>query len=459
MNTLRNVVLWVMMVMGVAGCREASSVAPDTSSIRIERITTEVWPGKPLTIEGTNLDRLSGSGQIVFYDRQNVRIPIRLVFGSTAVTCTVPVAVRSGRVKIVGGDGRVVVDTVLRVYGDYRWMTGMPQGLIWNQRLDGRMAGLSLLDTRGNGLSFVQDQFDPDIRTVPHGTGEYCWVIYDSTARLYHPTRTSVVIRRPVIELGKIGETPSAIVNHYEQKAGETIRLRSANDVYDRKVLSTEDAVGVSLSGMRAGRYRAEVVNGSVAEAIDGEIIVNVQIPDAGETFATPFRIDLSIGVTARVTEVRTDRYGDTHIDTSTKPVGIDMRYLFERCVIHRISQNSYSVAGQYDLGGMRYYRLSGTLIVDERTISTNLQLHGDGVSYDRPDRRHYIALKKRPYVRLDDGSLEVRIDGVDLVRSGEYGYTYEESGGHNAYSYRITESPIAGSATGRVLLALDLGR
>jgi len=119
MGTLRNVVLWVMVAAGVVGCREMRwPVEPGSEEIIIRTITTDVQRGGAFSIEGQNLDRLAGQGQVVFYEGQNIRLPMQLVIGNSLFGCMLPDSVRSGRVRIEDRDGSVLMDTLLNVYGD-----------------------------------------------------------------------------------------------------------------------------------------------------------------------------------------------------------------------------------------------------------------------------------------------------------------------------------------------------
>lgn len=395
MEALRNLVVWLLVAAGMAGFREMKwPVEPESGEIVIRTITTDVQRGGAFSIEGQNLGRLAGSGWVVFYGHQNIRLPMQLVIGNTLFGCVLPDSVRSGRVQIVDRDGVVVMDTLLNVYGDFMGLNAcLLQSTLWNQRLWIR-DGIEpiLIDQNSRRYSWIRHPSEKYAWIAPRCVGFYRFVKYDSRSGLYYHLSPGMRLERPVLEQGQPDDR-TALITRYAWADGERIRLRSQDHVYEREMEWRNHRIGISLIDMQPGRYTAEIVTDTTADAIGGEIVIPMPGQEGRDVIRSWIRIRGSYTMGLNITTDYISRNGERDRDSVTKDTIMDIHCEFNGCTIERISLDTFLLDG---VGQAGEWSIKGVLVKNGQTFTTNLILQ-DGAGGGIRTQVHALRLRQWP--------------------------------------------------------------
>lgn len=423
---VRNVLWLLTMVMVMYGCKEAQPAGPGIDDVTIYEVRTDVNPDNVFLVRGTNLYVLSDVGYLVCYGQghKDIRIPMKLIFGETSFSCILPDSVRSGRVKIVDGSEKVLMDTVLRIYGSYNnELAWLPSDLVWNQGVEikGSMMPV-LVDQDMHHHALIAHPSKPGTWTIPHRTGQCRWVIYDASTLLYHAARTLVKIPRPRIGMERIGASDIVVVKDYVPLENERVRLTSARQTYEQAVYQYAGNVVVSMAGMEAGDYRAGVGSADDYQEFDGEVAIHDSLE--GEK-PPPSSISIGGRHVVRLQTIHVAITDDaTRADTSRGTDYVSFSYALERCTLERLSKDVVRINGQEQATGS--VTVSGTIVRDGDRLTTDLTFTDEG-SDGIYTKRHRVRLKQRPCTVGPDGLVEVVIGDEDFVGTGEYYYDGRE--------------------------------
>lgn len=464
MEALRNLVVWLLMAAGMAGCREMKwPVEPESGEIVIRTITTDVQRGGAFSIEGQNLGRLAGNGWVVFYDHQNIRLPMRLVIGNTLFGCVLPDSVCSGRVMVVDGRGNTVVDTALYVYGDslavYEQplpLEPLPGSVVWNQRLPDMMERCRFVDVNGTRHDALPDPRSPSTYVVPPIHGAFSWIVYDAKEKLYHRTNRNVVVKRPEVEILTLGTRPAASVKYVGERLEDWhIRLRSKDGEFIRPVIRIDERMYypvVLLDGIPSGSYDVDVIAKNYERTLEQKLNIN-------ETASTPLMADMTIQLSMPVQIVASEWAMDE--DGASREI---RRYLKDTIVT--IDESFQWVV---------YRRTTDTIVFSRANgFSTSWEpggggiiLNGDRSSFTIQMKRFsgyegshvQVMLRNRPYTLSADGRMVFAVQGDDLFASREIEYWCQRFFGAGVGMDRIVEKAVACAepALLRVELTLDI--
>lgn len=438
MATLRNVMLWVMMVIGVAGCREMMwPVEPGSGGIVIRTITTDVQHGGTFSIEGQNLDRLAGQGRVVFYEGQNIRLPIQLVIGTTLFGCILPDSVRSGRVRVEDGGGSILMDTLLNVYGDSMALNpSLLQSMLWNQRI-WMKEGIEpmLVDQSSKCYRWARHPYENHAWIAPHCVGYYRFVRYDSRSGLYHHLSPGMRLERPVIVQTQSGNH-TALITRYVRAEGERIRLRSQDHIYERDMQGLGSQYIISLAGMQAGRYTAEVVTDTTADEIGGELTITTPVPEGRGLAYSWIVIRESVAMKLNVTTDYLAGNGERDRDSATRDTVIDIYKEINGCTLDRVSGDTFRFDG---IDGEGRWSIQGVLVMKGRMLTANLILQ-DGADGRARTEAHTLRLKQWPFTQGQDGVVEVGMPSR-AINEDEYDCLYSCTKTTQHFSYTEVKS------------------
>lgn len=447
-------ILWSLMVaVMMYGCKEAQPAGPGTDDIVIYEVKTDVNPDRVFLVRGANLYTLSDVGYVVCYGRGHgdIRIPMKIVFGETSFSCILPDSVRSGRVKVVDGAGKALMDTVLRIYGGYsNELARLPVDLVWNQSIQvkGNMMPV-LVDQNMFHHALVAHPSKPGTWLVPHRTGSCRWVVYDTTTQLYLSARTLVKIPRPKIDMVGRGADVVVVVKDYLPLETEKIKLISAQRIYEQETYWNGGDVAISMAGVDAGRYRVGVGDSDDYREFDGEVVIDDPLEGDGKPRPTSIDIKGRHQVVLETVSV-TSANGETDVDTNKRADNIPFSCSIEQCTLERVSKNVFRVSGQAWAAGSVI--VSGTIMRDSSRLTTDLIITEENL--DRTHmKRHLIKLRKRPYTTNPDGFVEVVIGDEDFVRTGEYYYDGLETVSTQTYTQERVTKVISGGGPGNGLV------
>jgi len=448
-------ILWLLTIaVMMYGCKEAQPAGPGAGDVVIYEVKTDVNPDRVFLVRGTNLYVLSDVGSVVCYEQGHgdIRIPMKIVFGETSFSCILPDSVRSGRIKVVDGSGKALMDTVLRIYGDYSSeLAWLPSDLVWNQSIQVRGSMMPVLvDQDMHHHTLIAHPSRPGTWLIPHRTGSFRWVGYDTTTRLYHAARTLVKIPRPGIGMVSIDNNDVMAIKDYVSLEGERIKLISASHTYEREMHQYAGNVIVSMIGMDVGRYHAEVGGGGEYQKLDGEVSIDKLPGEDHELSST--RIEISgrhmVGLrTITVTMVD----NEPQIDTSSGSQILSFLYRIEQCTLERMSHNVFQIRGQTQADSS--VSLYGTIVKEDNSLITDLTFteEGPGQAYTK---QHRVKLRRRPYTIDPNGLVEIVIGDEDFVRTGEYYYSGRETTSTPTLRQEKTENVTEG---GRFLNSLTM--
>lgn len=421
MKTLWNAVLSLMVVASVAGCRETTlPVEPGPEGIVIRTITTDIQRGGTFSIEGQNIDRLAAQGQIVFYEGQNIRLPMQLVIGNSLFGCILPDTVRSGRVRVEDENGSVLMDTLLNVYAD--WIEQHPsllQSVSWNQqRWIGNGIEPILIDHGSRHFPLIRRP-NENVWIAPHYVGYHRFVRYDSGSGLYHHLSPGLLFERPVLVQAHPG-SHTALITRYVRADGERIRLRSQDHSYERDMQGLGSQYVISLADMQPGHYTAEVVTDTTADEIEGDLVINTFLPEHRGLAYSWIVIRGAVAMRLNVVTDYIANNGERDRTSVTRDTVIDIYVEMKGCTLDRISGDTFRFDGMDD-GGR--WNIQGVLVKNGQTLTTNLTLK-DGPGGGIYAQVHTLRLKQWPFTQGQGWVIEVGMPGR-TIDEDEYNCFY----------------------------------
>jgi len=426
MNRYTPLRIWYLIAVTsiLCACTDASTVGSVANGMVVIRtITTDVSIGGTFRIQGDNLAVLVADGVLVCYGGQDIRVPIRSVLEDGGdIVWQVPDSLRTGRMKIVNGSGAVVIDTILRVYGEAMVPSALPTWAKWNQRLEERLARCRFQDRNGKVYDAIPIPANPSVYVVPPISGIFTWVVYDEANGLYHRTATSVDIKQPEVRPASRGLRPSAYVDHIAVPIGKcSLRLRGQNATFVRQMTildSLAGYVGIRLDGIPFGSYDVDVMTDSYEAPLDHRLRI-----DADIYVPVSARLTVDLMMPAQIL-VREGRYLGSEGRLEER-----RRYLKDTLL--RVLEEFEPEANETTDGTFLFNRDCcrgsggsclgvGTIAFDGTTLTCNIPI---GTSTGSAGVKYEIRLDRHPCTVMGDGSIVVDIRREDVISTKELTY------------------------------------
>jgi len=422
MDHITSIRIWCLIAITsiLCACTDTSSLGPASNGqVVVRTITTDVPLGGTFRMQGDNLAVLMTDGELVCYDRQDIRVPIRSILKDGDIVWQVPDSLRSGRVKIVDGRGIIVIDTILRIYGEDMTLPSLPTWAKWNQHLEGYLARCRFQDRNGRTFDAIQVPAMRSVYVVPPISGAFTWIVYDATSRLYHRTTTSVTIKQPEVRPASRGLRPTAFIDHVAAPVEKcSLRLRGQNTVFVRQLTvldSTTGYVGIRLDGISFGSYDVDMMTDSYEAPLDHRLRI-----DADPYVPVSVKLTIDLVMPAQIL-VREGRYlgSEGRLDERR-------RYLKDTLlrVVEEFDPEVSEMADGTFLFNRDCFRGSGgsclgvgTIAFDGTTLTCAIPI---STLAGATGARYEIRLDHHPCTVMTDGSIVVDIDGKDLISTKE---------------------------------------
>jgi len=425
MDHVKSIGIWCLITVTsiLYACTDTSSLGPASNGeVVVRTITTDVSIGGTFRMQGDNLAALTTGGELVCYDGQDIRVPIRSILKDGDIVWQVPDSLRSGRMKIVDGSGAIVIDTVLHIYGEDMMLPSLPTWAKWNQRLDGDLARCRFQDRNGRTYDAIPVPAMPSTYVVPPISGAFTWVVYDATSGRYHRTTTSVIIKQPEVRPASRGLRPTAYVDHVAVPVEKcSLRLRGRNVTFIRQltVLDTiAGYVGIRLDGIPFGSYDVDMMTDSYEAPLDHRLRI-----DADPYVPVSARLTLDLVMPAQIL-VREGRY----LGSEGR---LDERRRYLKDTLLRVIEEFDPEVNETAVGTFLFNRDCfrgtggaclgvGTIAFDGTTLTCTIPI---STLMGSTGARYEIRLDRHPCTVMTDGSIVVDIDGRDLISTKELTY------------------------------------
>lgn len=425
MDHIKSVGIWCLIAITsiLGACADTSSLSPASNGdVVVRTITTDVAIGGTFRIQGDNFASLVTGGELVCYDGQDVRVPIRAILEDGAIVWRVPDSLHSGRLKIVDGGGTIVLDTILRIYGDDIVLSSLPTWAKWNQHLDGYLARCRFQDRNGRTYDAISVPTMPAVYAVPPISGMFIWVVYDVESALYHRTTTTVDIKQPEVRPASRGLRPTAFVDHVSAPVERcSLRLRGRNMTFVRQLTVLDSLmgyVGIRLDGIPFGSYDVDMMTDSYEAPLDHRLRI-----EADSYVPVSAKLTIELVMPAQIL-VREGRYlgSEGRLDERRRYLKDTMLRMIEEFNpdANELSDGTFLFNRDCFPGtggsclGVGTIRFDGTTLTCTIPISTLMGSTG---------AQYQIRLDGHPCTVMTDGSIVVDIDGKDLISTKELTY------------------------------------
>lgn len=162
----------------------------------------------------------------------------------------------------------------------------------------------------------------------------------------------------------------------------------------------------ISLAGMQAGRYTAEVVTDTTADEIGGELTITRPVPEGRGLAYSWIVIRGSVAMRLNATTDYIADNGERDRDSATRDTIIDFYEEMSGCTLDRISGDTFRFDGM-DHGSR--WNIQGVLVKNGRMLTTDLILR-DGPADGIHTQVHTFRLKRWPFTQGQDGVVETEM-------------------------------------------------
>lgn len=425
MNHITSIRIWCLIAITsiVCACTDSPSLGPVANGdVVVRTITTDVSIGGTFRIQGDNLAVLLTDGLLVCYDGQDIRVPMRSVLKDGDVTWQVPDSLRTGRVKIVNGSGVIVMDTILRVYGEDMVSSALPVWAKWNQRLEGHLARCRFQDANGRTYDAIPVPVMPSTYVVPPISGVFVWVVFDAVKGLYHRTTTNVYVKQPEVRPASRGLRPTAFVDHIATPIEKcSLRLRGPNAVFVRQVTvldSLTGYVGIRLDNIPFGSYDVDVMTDSYEAPLDHRLRI-----DADVYVPVSAKLTVDLVIPAQIL-VREGRYlgSEGRLDERRRYLKDTLLRVLEEFEpeVNEIADGTFLFNRDCFRGSGGSCLGVGTITFDGTTLTCDIPI---GTLAGSTGAKYELRLDRHPCSVMADGSIVVDIDQRDIISTKELTY------------------------------------
>ncbi len=427
----------------IAGCRhpdEPERHTPEQRMLRITGIGASIRPGEAIILTATGMDTVVTLPSAILYSKAVELLPVSVEREHGRIVVATSSRSRSGRIVLHGSDGRVLVDTMLYVYGDDvivpTWgvaVAGRCHGIIEKyslKRVFPWMDGLFCKD--GPTLHRLQSHpVRPDYYALPFVYGDIELVVYDPAEALYHAIRQPINVQQPDVVVSSQYSDVGLTIHGVAMESGENMTvtlIRGGRRASTRAQRMSDKAISVQFSDLDPGTYDVELESGSERGTIATVSIRNGDPVSKPGTFMMHLLVEGDFNVHWRV------------IPSSHEADITEGEYVW-RPITFWIQSNSVKDGDTIRITGRGgSVELAGWFVNKSKSGLASMHLKivdydSRGVSWATGTLR--LDLMDVPIRYTEKGDAMIDVEGRDLVASKELSYYYEAgySSGRSGYT------------------------